>query len=140
MHLSTNTLPNVAPTSKPIRATVDQHQLPTHLPRPANMRTCPVQLKLYIPFQPRSQKPGAVTTTTSAAQPSKDAPIDSVPIDRPSRKALRPQPALLPQHGIKSREPVPAELINMSAPTRSSTNKRAISLLSIINHQRTSKR
>ena len=95
------------------------------------MRTCPVQIKLYIPFQPRSQKASTVATNTNKS--SKDAPIAAVAIDRPSQKAIRPQPVLAPLHRAKLKEPDPTKLTETPAPMRAGGNKRAISLLSIIN-------
>ena len=132
-HPPINNPPSVTLTSRPIGANVEQLQIPIQLQWPVTMRTCPVQLKLYIPFQPRSQKATTVTKNTSTAHPWKDAPINSVSIDRPSRKALRSQPVLAPQHSIKSKEPVPAKLREVPEPTKAGGNKRAISLLSIIN-------
>ena len=127
----TNKPPSVAPTSRPTRSKLVQLKIPIPLPRPSAMQTCTMQLKLYIPFQPRMQT--AVAVTEKKKQSSKDAPIVAATISKSNKKAIKPYVVLAPLHITKKKEPAPAKLTKAAVRTNAGGNKQAISLLSIVN-------
>ena len=85
------------------------------------MWTCPMQLKLYIPFQPQSQIASTVAEKTN--QSPKDAPIIAAAVSRPSRKTIKPQVVLAPLYTNKKKEPAPAKLTETPAKTKAGGNK-----------------